>query len=768
VLDVIGAAPHGDARFIDAFGIAGSGKTEFIRHVQAVAAEKHGIAAVPLCVDILSAPTNLQDAYNTFVDHVRRLAERLSASAGRLSLLGEFENELATIEQKWMQVEVHNTVNAQSALIRNATVGSPTVDLGGLEGGIYGAKRRAIVSAFPNRFRVLFKRKPLVVTVDGYDAVAGKPVGEWLLDLLHRLPNTLVVLARSPIVSAPPVAKDTMLPAELTLFTRDEVAELLAKYFGREPDDSLVDVVYAWSEGHPGTAAIAAKFACSLDDRQAATLEARLSAPPEDVRQERARLALEFVSTLGGEDLARIATASAVLRVFDEELLAALLDTALPEGAVDRLCVAGIVERVGDADSGLFRVHGFIRESLLELASYATRKKLHRRAASQYLELLSEEESELGDEARPYESWYRYEKPEWQAKLREWLYHQREAAQTEKEILRARLQFVRIFLDAFWWWGCYIDFPFCRDLITDWERARGDDAEWLDDLRLFLDAYPVGWRKQGASGWTDVEAALIGVREECGIDGRPDALSGPEARHTRGLVDNFMAHSCRYRDAADDAARRRQYERACGYYAEAAMLFEKGREEWELAWTLFETAELHADYGEYATAREGWRAAVSATLGQDDFELTANLHRLCADIRWHDGATAEAFAAHARAVLHAYLFQSKTPSHRPDAYTVAFYFEHIERTFERLRELDAAALAAGVETLREPFSTTVSAGEVSSLLASGDPRALTGSLFPAGPREDELLSARSAFTRAIDLLDEQLGDVNRDLAGLEP
>jgi hypothetical protein len=767
VRDVIGAAPHGEARFADAFGIAGIGKTEFIRHIQAVAAD-NGITAVPLFVDILSAPTNLQDAYNTFVDHVTRLAERLSASAGRSSLLGEFENELAAIEQKWTQVEVHNTVNAQSALIRNATVGSPTVDLAGLEGGIYGAKRRAIVAAFANRFRVLFKRKPLVVTVDGYDEVAGNPVGEWLLDVLGRLPNTLVVLGRSPIVSAPPVAKDKLLPAELTLFTRDEVAELLAKYIGREPANSLVDVVYGWSEGHPGTAAIAAKVACTIDDRQAATLEARLSAPPEDVQQERARLALEFVTTLGGEDLARIATASAVPRVFDEELLAALLDTALPEDAVNLLRLAGIVERVGDADSGLFRVHRFIRESLLELASHATRKKLHHRAASHYLELLSEEESELGDVARPYESWYRYEKPDWQAKLREWLYHQREAAQTEKEILRARLQFVRIFLDAFWWWGCYIDFPFCRDLIADWERARDDDAEWLDDLRLFLDAYPLGWRKQDAPGWTDVEAALIGVREECGIDGRADAISGPDARHTRALLDNFLAHYCRYRGAEDDAARRRQYERACGYYAEAAMLFEKGHEEWELAWTLFETAELHADYGEYAAARETWRAAVAAALGQDDFELTANLHRLCADIRWHDGAKPDAFAAHARAVLHAYLFQSKTPSHRPDAYTVAFYFEHVERTFERLRELNAVPLAAAVETLREPFSTTVSADEVSSLLAGGDPRALTGSLFPAGPKEDELLSTRSAFTRAIDLLAEQLDDVDRDLAEVEP
>jgi hypothetical protein len=764
----MGAPPRGDARFVDAFGIAGIGKTQFIRHIQAVAAERHGIIAVPLFVDTLSAPTNLQDEYNTFIDHVTQLAERLSAWAGRSSLLGEFEIELATIEQKWAQVEVHNTVNAQSAQIRNASVGSPTIDLGGLEGGIYGAKRRATVAAFANRFRVLFKRKPLLVAVDGYDEIAGNPVGDWLLDLLERLPNTLVVLSRGPVVRAPPVAKDKVLPAELTLFTHDEVAELLAKHIRRQPDSSLVDVVFAWSEGHPGTAAIAAKYLCAREDGDAATLEERLSALPEDLEEERAKLALEFVSTLGGEELERVAIASAVPRVFDEGMLGALLDAPLPEDALEVLGAAGIVEAVGDGDSGLFRVHRFIREPLVELASYAARKKLHHRAAAHYLELLSEEEPELGDESRPYEAWYRYEKPEWQATLREWLYHQREAAQTERERMRARLQFVRIFLDAFWWWGCYIDFPFCRDLLSDWERAREDDAAWLKDLWLFLDAYPVGWSKQDALAWIDVEAALIGVREECGIDGRADALKGRDARHTRGLVDNFLAHSCRYRIAADDAARRRQYERAWGYYSEAAALFEAGREAWELAWTLFETAEVHADYHEYAASREAWRVAVAAALDQGDFELTANLHRLCADIRWHDARKQDAFRAHARAVLHAYLFQSKTPSHRPDAYTVAFYFEHVERAFERLRDLDEGERAAAVETLSAPFGTTPSAEVISAAIAGQDPRALAGSLFPAAPKEEELLSTRSAFTRTIDLLAEQSGDVDRDLAEVEP
>src|SRR5207237_619208 len=236
-----------------------------------------------------------------------------------------------------------------------------------------------------------------------------------------------------------------------------------------------------------------------------------------------------------------------------------------------------------------------------------------------------------------------------------------------------------------------------------------------------------------------------------------------------GLIDNFLAHAGRYRECPDDAERRKQYARAVAYYAESAALFEKGGESWELAWTLFETAELHAENAEYGTARDAWRRAVAAALDEEDYELTANLHRLCADLRWHDGSQADTFAAHARAVLHAYFFQSMTPSHRPDAYTVAFYFEHVERVFERLRGLDAPTLADAVEALRAPFGTTVTPDAVSAALAAGDPRALAGLLFPAAPQEDELLATRSALTRRIDLLAEQLGgEVAQDLAGVEP
>ena len=153
---------------------------------------------------------------------------------------------------------------------------------------------------------------------------------------------------------------------------------------------------------------------------------------------------------------------------------------------------------------------------------------------------------------------------------------------------------------------------------------------------------------------------------------------------------------------------------------------------------------------------------------EEDEELIANLHRLHADILWQAGEQAEAFDSHGRALLHAYFFQCKTPSHRPDTYTVAFYLEQVERAHERLRVLDPGALADAVARLRAPFADSIETpGELAAV--PDDFRELAGTVLPATPAADELLRTGTPLTRRIGMLVEELGDeVEQDLAGLEP
>jgi hypothetical protein len=775
---LVGTPPHGAARVADAFGIAGIGKTWLVKRLESEAIERHGALHLPMSFDSADAPATVSQAFDAFVEVVMLQAARVFGGGTRdVNVLGAFENELSSVKQEraaLVGLELEAVVHADNAVITDSNVGTfdVDVDVGGLEGVLLGEKARSVASAFASRFAPLVKRRPALITVDGFDAIAGSALARWLIALLAQLPNTLVVLMRSPGAAAPSVPGSPPEHIELEPFSRDDVADLLARYLsGRQPDLRLADLVYEWSQGHPFTVALAGKYLRALGDSDPDAFAARLAELPEDYTKQRIEIALAIVRAPGSGELEDLARACATARRFDAELLNALLAGELPvpaEDAIERLQQAGVVEAAGAP--GWFRVHSFIREPLKADLDSARRRCLHQRAAAHYYRLLSADEPELDTGARAYEGWFRYEKPAWQAQLREWLYHLREGAHTEDEMRRARLQFARVFLDAFWWWGCYLDFPFCHDLVADWERVRGDDADWVQDLRLLLASYPTGYRKQDAEEWSDARAALVGVRDACGLGGDADTLRVPLERHTRGLIDNFLADSCHFRSCSSAAERGRAYEQALGYHQEAAQLFDRNEETWELAWTLFETAELHGDFDALPPAREAWQRAVGLALEEEDWELKANLHRLRADLRWRDGATADAFDAHGRALLHAYFFQCKTQSHRPDPYTVVFYREQVERAFDRLRGLEDTVLADAVARLARPFGGGPPAAEaVAPLLVGGNAQSLEGPVVPDAPREDELLECRSPFTRRVDTLAEDLGaDVERDLVGVEP
>src|SRR5205823_4230700 len=137
--------------------------------------------------------------------------------------------------------------------------------------------------------------------------------------------------------------------------------------------------------------------------------------------------------------------------------------------------------------------------------------------------------------------WYRYERPEWRAAAQEWLYHEARAAEgpgAKRERERARLRFARLFFDAFWWWGCYREFPAIRELLADWRETQ-PDVGWTAHLVGFVDAYPTGYVKDDdPARWEQVERSLRLVRAATGLAGRPDSEDDEQA-HVRGLMELF-------------------------------------------------------------------------------------------------------------------------------------------------------------------------------------------------------------------------------------
>jgi hypothetical protein len=759
-------------RIVDAFGVAGMGKTRLVQRLHEEATRR-GVVVCPVTLHESDSPTTDSQALVRFVQLVKTLGANVFAKRPEQLRFLRLELAQATQQKESVVLNVGNLstfVHADHAQVaEGANLGGIEMILRGYDDAVLRGEFLATASAFAAAFSDVVSERTALVTVDGFDSIAGTTYGNWVISLLAQLPNTLVVVTRSP-GAPPPFAPGTPLEKRrLEPFSREEVAELLACCLrDRTIDPRLVDVVHEWSEGHVFSATLAARYLLTLKELDPAALELRLrpGALPDELAGQRAEIALEILSAPGAGDLAAAARALSVTRRFDGDLLRSLCgDEPAAERVIESLRGAGIVEPAGE---GSYRVHSFLREPLEAMLTPSTRRELHGRVAAYYYDVLCQEEPELETSARAYDAWYRYEKPEWQAQLREWLYHSRGAAKDDTERERARLRFTRVFLDAFWWWGCYLPFRFCPDLIADWRRARGDDIDWVEDLELLLDAYPPGHRKHGEGRWTDVRAALVAVREACGLDVKAEALTEHDARHTHGLIDNFLAHSFRYATPSSEQQRERLHRQALEKYDEAALLFEQGEETWELAWTLFERAELHAENGDAERAREDWRQAVILALDEEDWELTANLHRLAADLRWRDGDGAGAFDAHSRAVLHAYLFQCKTASRRPDAYTVTFYWEQLERTFKRLTATEGAAREDAVARLARAFGAEPAAvDDVARALASDDPRQLAGLVFPEGPKDDELLDVRSPFTRRVDLLADELAP-ERDLEGVEP
>jgi hypothetical protein len=354
--------------------------------------------------------------------------------------------------------------------------------------------------------------------------------------------------------------------------------------------------------------------------------------------------------------------------------------------------------------------------------------------------------------------------------MREWLHHRALADRApgflDRQRRASRLQFLRVFLDGFWWWGCYVEFPFCTTLLEDWESTQ-QDVGWLEDVRLILNRYPTGWRKDEAEPgvWADVRSALIAAREACGLSGRAGSLRTEDERHVRGLIDLFLAHASRYRRPIDEAERARLYVDAVRYYGEALLLFEADEDRWDGAWTLFERAELHGEHGAEDEALEDWNAAVTIVRDEemDDQELAANLHRTIADIEARRGNAAESLAAMGRAVARAYLFQNRP--HPPDVYTQRFYEELLERMGMLLRSLWSEADERALEPLlATPLLATREQDRLSpaAVRATG-PEAVLG-LLPRAPHDDELGLEKSPFLTEWTELFERIGeDASEDL-----
>jgi len=355
------------------------------------------------------------------------------------------------------------------------------------------------------------------------------------------------------------------------------------------------------------------------------------------------------------------------------------------------------------------------------------RRALHLAVAAHFAEQLS-----TAGDSPDYLSWYRYEQSDWRDLVDDWLYHLAHAGDSE----HAFMSLLRVFFDAFWWWGYYLRYDYCDNLIKIW-RARNIAPEIGPRLALldsFLNVYPAGYEKRGAGDWAGVTHTLESIRALC--DASPERDSA-DAGQVHGFINFFLAEALAYGGGNAQAAVQ-AYRDAIDYFSASDHL-------WVSCWIEFYLAQFLWEGGDAVAARTHVQRSLSLEhedepVWERDPEVLANDYRLLAELDLAAGDLSATAHDARRAVFYAWLFQGVPEA--ADDYTRMFYIEITSRIAQTWSDYARDHRAAVLELARDLFDfllparadeTQPSFDRVEQALSQGDAEALAAVLFPVFP-----------------------------------
>ena len=580
-----------------------------------------------------------------------------------------------------------------------------------------------------------------LVLVDDFHLLAGRPLGQWVITWLAGIRGADVVVAHEDFSGV----EDPGFPARavrlpLANLSREDVEAYLKSHPDIGPDVAgIVDHVWDFTGGYPRALVLVADLIKGSGSRDnAVQLIGQLAALQGGRAAQLEALVNRILDMIHDEELRDTLYRVCVTRHFDGPLVERLMNVDEPRAQtlIDRLMHYSFV-RKSTGEHSFLAVSDFVRRIGQKPLGDTQTQATHLLAADYYRGLIVEA---VDEDETSYQSWFRYEQPAFQALERDWLYHLSRLTGSNRRT--GRIGIARIFLDAFWWWGYYIPFLFCEQILADWTDATladDEDRAWGAQLRIVYDSYPKGWRKADAPAeqWRNVRLALRYLSHRGGFDqAQPD---DQEMRHIRGILDFFLADAARYVDPGDREADEP--------LDDAAEQFAANDDEWNAAWVEFYRADLAVSREQADQAISMAKESADRHPDLDDDELVANLHRVCADAQWLRRDPGAALDADARAVLHAYRFQVQDVQ---DDYTDAFQQEMIERSMERLVALHADDRDTGHTVLRSacariraffgPYWREVGAGPLADVgldviraLDERRPDDVAGVLFPARP-----------------------------------
>lgn len=568
----------------------------------------------------------------------------------------------------------------------------------------------------------------LAVLIDNLHLVTDAACRQWLTDLFIDRLGAVTVATRLP--DGQPLC-DAAMPYHLNEFTRAETLEYLRLRLGPQwVNDRMLDAIMLLTHGRPQAVAVRCE---ELTGHVRGAISDALDQPPLPEASEAALgqsmaasarlLVAQACRDELGRDLPIVMDFLTVLRRVNAGLLGQMLAeekvTRDQAGRLaDRLAKNPLMTGSDDDDPESFRLHDHIRRYWLEELPPDTLRRRHERAEQAYAERVASYEPEWDPQAEAaYTGWARFESPDFQALLREWLFHAM-LSQGRKLNSQTAIRITQVFLESFYWWGWYLPFDVCEQLLREFDRISHDkseaDQQWLGDLSTLYRNYRWGYvyGREGQRDWAEVGPALQRLRR------RADLTAGKARDRSRYSIDvitnTFRAQAIAFRQPGGDP------QAAARLFAETRETVRRSVDDghpenaWHDAWIVYRTGDMWAACGRPDKAAEALReldalAAADASGDLFDRDLAIRTTNLQGEVYLALGDDARAIDACTRGALlvYAYHVSQETPEQPPNAYTCTQHLEAIARTgacLAEVRKRDPAAWLAGIKRMRATFA----------------------------------------------------------------
>lgn len=576
--------------------------------------------------------------------------------------------------------------------------------------------RRRMTDALARRVVAMNLRGNTLIVFDDFCHIRGSYLEKWIAtELLPRLRGCKIVLSHTEMDSAFLPADAFSVPLER--FSLAETRKYVEIRLGSAALPSeMVERLHTQFDGNPQ------QIEWALDSIQMVGAEhagelAFFRQPASSVSgggmDDLAAMQIDLVVRRSPEMKTAIDVAC-LLQEFDRKLFEEVLAGAIPDV---ELSLSSVWKKLGElsfieskGDGRIYVVHPQIarwRETFLRERNATFVEDVHRLAAAWYGTAMQKREEDADESV--WERLHQYELPEWQTLSQGWLRHL--AANPD-----AGLEVATRYFDAYFWWGEYVEFPFCERLIEDLKAASLSPrsrkiVEMLDEFhRSFIPQR----QQSGAADWTqDVLLVLSHLSDRLGLN----APSPDDARrwHLRGLVENYVAearYAANHRDPLAEVAYRNSAE---AFFKARQICLDRVRqsledgdrktarrcreqantEAWYGGWMCVWLAGLYAEWSQPDKAVQAAELAEQTILKVDpkDIEALGRIHAARGDVHFAAHRWDEALREYQLYALFALGFLIDEYGVGGDIYTFEYLRESIEHIYARLVSLQAADAA---------------------------------------------------------------------------